>query len=100
MRIGTAWRLWKEGKIEATPEEMSRLWRTYECLSPYDPEDRQVMRSMSELVAAVIAFRNGTYDPEEGLYGEDPERFMINRVEGYLRAEREDPGYNHRYLLR
>lgn len=43
LRPNSLYRLYKEGRLDITKEEMNALYKWYEALSPYNTDDRAVI---------------------------------------------------------
>lgn len=53
MKIGLVYKLYKEGKLNLTKEEMDELWRFYDGLSFYQMDDRFVINSYKYIVGCL-----------------------------------------------
>ena len=66
LKPNSLYRLYKEGKLDITKEEMNALYKWYQSLSPYQPDDRDVIdtylkywhtaivRNDQEMIPAII----------------------------------------------
>jgi hypothetical protein len=88
MRISLAYRLWKEGKIQATKEQMSKLWEAFEHLNPYRYEDR--------LIGDAYVNRQRKYFEGDE---EDKEDF-VNTFNLFFERDAAEPDHDHTYLLK
>lgn len=54
MKPSLIYKLWKEGKIEATKEEMSKLWKFYEGLKSFNQSDRKFLDGYKFICSALL----------------------------------------------
>ena len=75
MKLGFIYRLYKEGKLNLTKEQMNELWKNAECLNYRNVDDLRIIRD----------YQNYIFPMLEGTYKDDV--FHLTKEENFKKAE-------------